>query len=198
MSNLYGNPWTGLQVTVIGGEVALWTHVWAEFEAIWPNNPLETVASPGTATPTTLISKISRFIGWAMFNATPSTRTEWQAGPLQADALGNLLASLATRLAGEDISRGIMKTQQEFQPYAITTAGSYTASAGPCLLGSIVVQGWAAGTIKIYDNTSATGTPVLDFDSTAALASYSINGKFSIGCFIVTSANTKVTAFIGV
>lgn len=198
MSNIYGNPWTGLQVTVIGGEVALWTHVWAEFEAIWPNNPLQTVASPGTATPTTLISKISRFIGWAMFNATPSTRTEWQAGPLQSDALGNLLASLATRLAGEDISRGIMKTQQEFTPYAITIAGSYTASAGPCLLGSIVVQGWAAGTIKIYDNTSATGTPVLDFDSTAALASYPINGKFSIGCFIVTSANTKVTAFIGV
>ena len=91
-----------------------------------------------------------------------------------------------------------MKVQQEFTPYTITTAGSYTASAGPCLLGSIVVQGGTTGTIKIYDNTSATGTPVLDFDSTAALASYPINGKFSIGCFIVTSANTKVTAFIGV
>ncbi len=50
------------------------------------NNPLPTVSSPGTATPTTLISKISRFIGWAMFNATPTTRTEGQAGPLQANS----------------------------------------------------------------------------------------------------------------
>lgn len=198
MSNIYGNPRTGLPVTVIGGEVALWTQVWPEFEAIWPNNPLQTVSSPGTATPTTLISKISRFIGWAMYNATPTTRTEWQAGPLQSDSLGNLLASLATRLAGEDIARGIMKVQQEFKPYAITTAGSYTASMGPCLLGSIVVQGWAAGTIKIYDNTSATGTPILDFDSTNAIAPYPINCKLYIGCYIVTSANTKVTAFIGV
>ena len=160
--------------------------------------PLPVVASPGTATPTSDTSMLSRFIGWAMYHITPTTRTDGQAGPLQADALGNLLASLATRLAGEDISRGIMKTQQEFQPYAITTAGSYPASMGPCLLGSIVVQGWAAGTIKIYDNTSATGTPILDFDSTNAIASYPINCKFSIGCYIVTSANTKVTAFIGV
>lgn len=198
MSNIYGDPWTGMQVTVIGGEVALWTHTWSEFEPISSNNPLQTVASPGTATPTSLISKISRFIGWAMFNATPTTRTEWQAGPLQSNAQGDLNTTLGTRIAGEDISRGIMKTQQEFQPYAITTAGWYPASMGPCLLGSIVVQGWTTGTIKIYDNTSATGTPVLDFDSTATIASYPINCKFSVGCFIVTSANTKVTAFIGV
>ena len=84
------------------------------FRAVSEIDTLPTVSSPGTATPTSLISKISRFIGWAMFDATPTTRTDWQAGPLQSDALGNLLASLATRLAGEDISRGIMKTQQEF------------------------------------------------------------------------------------
>lgn len=198
MSNIYGNPWTGMQVTVIGGEIALWTHVWSEFEAIWPNNPLQTVASPGTATPTTLISKISRFIGWAMFNATPSTRTEWQAWPLQSDALGNLLISLATRLAGEDIARGIMKMQREYQPYTITTAGSYTVRTGPGLIGSIIIQWGAAGTIKVYDNTSATGTPVLDFDSTSVIAQFQPDLKFYIGCFVVTSANTKVTFGIGV
>lgn len=168
------------------------------FRAVSEIDALPTVSSPGTATPTSLISKISRFIGWAMFNATPSTRTEWQAGPLQSDSLGNLLASLGTLLWGEDVTRGIMKVQQEFQPYVITTAGSYTAKSGPGLLGSIVVQGWAAGTIKIYDNSSATGTPILDFDSSAAIAPYNINAKFYVWCFIVTSANTKVTAFIGV
>lgn len=177
--------------------------IWAkdaswDFVAVSPTDPLPTVSSPWSQTPTSSTSVISRFIAWAMFNATPTTRTEWQAWPLQSDANGNLKTDLGTRIAGEDISRGIMKVQQEFTPYAITTAGSYTVSAGPCLLGSIVVQGWTAGTIKIYDNTSATGTPVLDFDSTATIASYPINGKFSIGCFIVTSANTKVTAFIGV
>ena len=165
------------------------------------------VFTPGSSTgdssfwasaPTTTTSGMQNVLPRWVYNATPTTRTEWQAGVLQEDVNGNLLNSLGTRLAGEDISRGIMKVQQEFTPYAITIAGSYTASAGTCLLGSIVVQGGTAGTIKIYDNTSATGTPVLDFDSTAALASYPINGKFYVGCFIVTSANTKVTAFIGV
>lgn len=101
----------------------------------------ETVAiTNGSGSPSTTPSG-SASVPLAKYNATPTTRTEGQFGVLQADTLGNLNTTLATRLAGEDISRGIMKTQEEYVPYTITTAGSYTASAGPCLLGSIVVQG---------------------------------------------------------
>ena len=169
-----------------------------EYTEIFTPGSSTGATSFGVTTPSTNVDGMQNVITEAVYNATPTTRTEWQAGPLQSDSLGNLLASLGTLLWGEDVTRGIMKVQQEFQPYVITTAGSYTAKSGPGLLGSIVVQGWTAGTIKIYDNSSATGTPILDFDSSAAIAPYNINAKFYVGCFIVTSANTKVTAFIGV
>jgi hypothetical protein len=171
---------------------------WFEYTDIYTPGSSTGSSSFGVTTPSTNVAGMQNVIVDAIYNATPSTRTEWQAGPLQTNSVGDLNTTLNTRIAGEDIARGIMKTQQEFTPYAITTAGSYPASMGPCLLGSIVVQGWAAGTIKIYDNTSATGTPILDFDSTNAIAPYPINCKLYIGCYIVTSANTKVTAFIGV
>lgn len=45
---------------------------------------------------------------WAIYNATPTTRTEGQGGPLQADSLGSLNTTLATLLAGEDTTNGVM------------------------------------------------------------------------------------------
>lgn len=193
MSNIYGDPWTGLQVTVIGGEVALWTHEWSEFEPISSNNPLQTVSSPGTATPTTLISKISRFIGWAMYNATPTTRTEGQAWPLQADANGNLLNSLGTRIAGEDITNNRLLTETRCTGTYISTATTTVVKTGTWVLHTIVVQGGTAGTIIGYDNTAASGNIVFSFDSTNALNTYTFNRELAIGLTIVTSAATKLT-----
>ena len=66
-----------------------------------------------------------------MFNATPSTRTEGQAGPLQSDALGNLLASLATRLAGEDITNDLTNVAFKNNKTYISTASTTTCKAGP-------------------------------------------------------------------
>lgn len=193
MSNIYGDPWTGMQVTVIGGEVALWTHTWSEFEPISSNNPLQTVASPGTATPTSLISKISRFIGWAMYNATPTTRTEWQAGPLQADTAGNLLNSLGTRIAGEDITNNRLLTETRCTGTYISTATTTVVKTGAWVLHTLVVQWGTAGTIIGYDNTAASGDIVFSFDSTNALNTYTFNRELAIGLTIVTSAATKLT-----
>lgn len=194
MPNIYGDPWTGMQVTVIGGEVALWTHEWSDFQPISSNNPLQTVASPGTATPTSLISKISRFIGWAMFNATPTTRTEWQAGPLQSDANGNLLNSLGTRLAWEDIAANRTMVETRCAGVYISTATTTVVKTGTWVLHTIVVQGGTAGTIIGYDNTAASGDIVFSFDSTNALNTYTFNRELAIGLTIVTSAATKLTA----
>ena len=193
MSNIYGDPWTGMQVTVIGGEVALWTHTWSEFESIWPNNPLQTVSSPGTATPTSLISEISRSIGWAMFNTTPTTRTEWQAGPLQSDAAGNLKTDLGTKVAGEDITNDRLKTEYRGTPAYISTATTTVVKSGAGHLHSLVVNGGTAGTIIGYDNTAASGDIVFSFDSTNALATYMFDVSFTNGLTIVTGAATKVS-----
>ena len=155
--------------------------------------PLPTVSSPGTATPTSLISNISRFIGWSMFNATPSTRTEWQAGPLQADSLGNLKETLGTTIAGEDIPNDVLKVEMRNNGTYISTATTTVVKTGAGLLHTITVTGGTAGTIVVYDNTAASGTILASFASTNALATYTFNVSFSVGLTVVTSAATLVT-----
>ena len=158
----------------------------------------ETVAvTNGSGSPSTTPTGTAS-VPLAKYNATPTTRTEGQFGPLQADANWNLLNSLGTLIWGEDLTRWIMKVQQRFQPYPISVAGSYQVKTWSGLLWKIVVQWWTAWTIKVYDNTSAVGTPILDFDSTSAIASYDINAEFYVWCYVVTSANTKVTIMTGV
>lgn len=75
----------------------------------------------------------------------------------------------------------------------ITTATTVTAKTGSGALGTVTVQGGTAGTIKIYDNTAASGTLIADFDSTNALATYTFNVAFTVGLTIITSAATTLT-----
>ena len=155
--------------------------------------PLPTVSSPGTATPTSLISNISRFIGWSMFNATPTTRTDGQAGPLQADSLGNLKETLGTTIAGEDIPNDVTKVEMRNNGTYISTATTTVVKTGAGLLHTIVVQGGTTGTIIGYDNTAASGTILFSFDTTVALATYTFDVSFAVGLTVVTSAATKLT-----
>ena len=155
--------------------------------------PLPTVSSPGTATPTSLISNISRFIGWSMFNATPSTRTEWQAGPLQADSLGNLKETLGTTIAGEDIPNDVTKVEFRNNLTYISTATTTVVKTGPGLLHAINIQGTTTGTVTGYDNTAASGTPIFLYPIGTPTGTYTYNGALSIGLTVVTSAADKVT-----
>jgi hypothetical protein len=77
----------------------------------------------------------------------------------------------------------------------ITTAKTEPVSALPCILSSILVQGGTAGTITVYDNTSASGSPVINFDATNALNNYIVNVEMTVGLTVVTSAATKLTIF---
>lgn len=155
--------------------------------------PLPTVSSPGTATPTSDTSMLSRFIGWAMYHITPSTRTDGQAGPLQSNSKWDLNTTLGTTLAGEDIPNDVTKVEFRNNATYISTATTTVVKTGAGLLHTIVVQGGTTGTIIGYDNTSASGTILFSFDTTVALATYTFDVSFAIGLTIVTSANTKLT-----
>ena len=155
--------------------------------------PLPTVASPGTATPTSDTSMLSRFIGWAMYHITPSTRTDWQAGPLQSNSKWDLNTTLGTTIAGEDIPNDVTKVEFRNNATYISTATTTVVKTGAGLLHTIVVQGGTTGTIIGYDNTAAGGTILFSFDTTVALATYTFDVSFAIGLTVVTSANTKLT-----
>ena len=155
--------------------------------------PLPTVSSPGTATPTSLISNISRFIGWSMFNATPTTRTDGQAGPLQADSLGNLKETLGTTIAGEDIPNDVTKVEFRNNLTYISTATTTVVKTGAGLLHAVIFQWTSTGTVIGYDNTSASGTILFSFPIGVTTQPITFNGSFSIGLTVVTSAADKVT-----
>lgn len=105
----------------------------------------------------------------------------------------NLPVTLATTIAGEDITNDVLKVEQRFSPYYIAASATTVIKGSAGFLHNMVVQGGTTGTIIIYDNTAASGTIIASFDTTNALATYNFDCTFSTGLTVVTSANTKVT-----
>ena len=150
-------------------------------------------SSFGVTTPSTNVAGMQNVLVDAIYNATPTTRTEWQAGPLQSDSLGNLKETLGTTIAGEDIPNDVTKVEFRNNGTYISTATTTVVKTGAGLLHTITVTGGTAGTIVVYDNTAASGTILFSFDTTVALATYTFDVSFAVGLTVVTSAATKLT-----
>lgn len=166
---------------------------WFEYTEVITPGSSSGASSFGVTTPSTNVAGMQNVLVDAIYNATPTTRTEWQAGPLQADTAGNLLNSLGTRIAGEDITNNRLLTETRCTGTYISTATTTVVKTGAWVLHTLVVQWGTAGTIIGYDNTAASGDIVFSFDSTNALNTYTFNRELAIGLTIVTSAATKLT-----
>jgi len=75
----------------------------------------------------------------------------------------------------------------------ITSATTTNVVSGPGVLKSITVNTTAAGTITIYDNTSATGTKIGTLKSSVAEGTYDFSAAFTTGLTIVTGAASDIT-----
>lgn len=144
-------------------------------------------------TATSTFTGVLNVFGLGKYNASAPTLTDGQAVIHQLDVNGNLKTTLATTLAGEDITNDVLKTEQRFSSSYISTATTTTIKSGAGFLHTVTVNGGTAGTIIGYDNTAASGTVIFSFDTTNALATYIFNVTFSVGLTIITSAATKVT-----
>ena len=77
------------------------------------------------------------------------------------------------------------------------------AFTGPSRIGGWQVKpGGTAGSILFYDNTSATGDPVIEVDLTVntAVISTLVPGtgiRFSNGCYVTLPASAAITIFHG-
>jgi hypothetical protein len=77
------------------------------------------------------------------------------------------------------------------------------AFTGPSRIGGYQVKpGGTAGPILFYDNTSATGDPIIEVDLTVntAVISTLIPGtgiRFSTGCYVTLPAGASITIFHG-
>lgn len=131
-------------------------------------------------------------LGQALFNASPTARTEGQVGPLQADSLGSLNVTLATKIAGEDTTNDTLKVEEQFTYQGITLAAPTTTvvKSGQGLLHCITFnKPTATGTVTIYDNTAGSGTVIgtITVPSSPQPCSVFYDVKFSTGLTIVTA-----------
>jgi len=75
----------------------------------------------------------------------------------------------------------------------ITSATTTVVATGTGVLGGICVNTSAAGTIKVYDNTEASGTKIGTLKASIGEGVYLTNVSFKNGLTIVTGAASDVT-----
>lgn len=109
--------------------------------------------------------------------------------PLTTDANGGLWTSLATLMAGEDLTNNVMKVEQRFSYTHISTATTTTVKSGAGFLHNLVVNtlGTVASTCTIYDNTAGSGTVIGVINTLALGGTFSFDVSFSTGLTLVTT-----------
>ncbi len=111
----------------------------------------------------------------------------------QLDSNGVLSVSLASQIAGEDLTNNVMKVEQRFSPAYISTATTTQVKTGAGFLHAIVVTETAAGTIGIIDNTTGTTVNIGQLKSSINEGTYTFNCAFTTGLRIITAAASKIT-----
>lgn len=147
----------------------------------------------GLSAATSTLTGYINMLPFGKYNATPPTLSDGQSVIMQVDSAGNQKVSLATLVEGEDQTLHRMGVLPKYNFVAISTATTTVVKGSAGVLQSITVTGGTAGTIIIYDNTSASGTIIASFDSTNVPMTYFFNAIAATGITIITSAATKLS-----
>ncbi len=134
-------------------------------------------------------------ISQGVYQVTPTTLTNNQAAAIGVDANRNVKVTLATEIAGEDLTNNVLKVEQRFSYAAISTATTTTIKSGAGFIHTLNIVGGTLGAITVYDNTAGSGTTIIPtFTPTATLPCPSIvlDQTFATGLTIVTAAATII------
>lgn len=82
---------------------------------------------------------------------------------------------------------------EKFEYKNITTGATTVVKSGTGVLKAITVNSTAAGTITVYDNTSAAGTKIATLKASVVEGTYEYNIAFATGLTIVTGAASDIT-----
>lgn len=108
------------------------------------------------------------------------------------DAMFTLLLE---KLGGEDISRNLMKTMEDFNPTRITTATTTLCHSGVGTVGGIFVEVALTGTVTCYDALTAVGTPPVILPIGTPAGWHRLPGLVGTGFTVVTSAADRIVVF---
>lgn len=124
-----------------------------------------------------------------VYHSTAPTLDSGDVNPIELDSLGNTQVNQYTKLAGEDLTNDVMKVQVQATYTNISASALIKTGAGQLM--GIVVNSCAAGaTIKIWDNTSAATTVLLNTITFTAAVNQGPTiialpaTKFTTGCYV--------------
>jgi len=126
-------------------------------------------------------------------SSSSPTYVNGRLGEQLCDTNGNLKQTLGTKLAGEDTPNDVLKVEQRFAYNNITTASTTVIKSSPAFLHCVVINTTAAGTITIYDNTSAAAPTVATIVASANPGSYCYDVSLANGLVVVTGAASNIT-----
>jgi hypothetical protein len=141
-------------------------------------------------------------LGIGQYNASAPTITDGRYNHFQLDVNGNLKTSLATLIAGENLTTNRLNVEPIYSFLNITTNTTTTVKSGAGTFAGFTVNNngfTTAGTITIYDNTAGSGTkigtwtiPIEPPGSTVLGTAFfppqlGLNASFSTGLTIVTA-----------
>lgn len=131
-----------------------------------------------------------------IFHASAPTYTDGQRFQLQSDVNGNLKVTLATRIAGEDLTNDVLKVERRALYRQITASTQIKASAGR-LRGIFVSAASATPTIKVWDNTAGSGAILIDVFTPVPAQYYGFgdDAVAGTGLFVTISGTVSCTVF---
>lgn len=107
-----------------------------------------------------------------VYNSSAPTLTNGQRGDTQMDVNGNQLVSLATLIAGENLTTNKMVVEHNYSYQSPVVADTAVKSGAGFIHTVTISQNDAAptaGSIIIYDNTAESGTQVFNWTLTTAV-----------------------------
>ncbi|HUC90008.1 MAG TPA: hypothetical protein VMR45_04355 [Patescibacteria group bacterium] len=127
------------------------------------------------------------------YNASVPTLTDGQRGDLQLDNSGNIRITQATALSQSIDS--ILTYPRGSNYTALTASGIVLSSAGK-LTGIWISNSSATPTLKIWDNTSASGNVLIDTFTPTPGVMYSFpNVRVTIGLYATIGGTVSCTVF---
>lgn len=136
-----------------------------------------------------------------IYQSTPQTVTDGDTAPLEIDVNGNLLTSLATKIAGEDLTNDVLKTEERFSYTNITAEAQIKSGAGflhTVTISQANLSSTVAGLMTIYDSLTETGTVIWKgwIFTNPVPVTITLDVSFATGCYVGfdgTLSNCSVT-----
>lgn len=128
------------------------------------------------------------------YNATQIVLSDQEGAAVALDINANSKTTLATTIAGEDLTNDVLKVEQRVS-YLNGTASALVKTGAGRFFG-VVVNSHASGTLKFWDNTSAATTVLLNtytFPAGSGIYVFPVAINFSTGLYATVGGTIDYT-----